>query len=165
MGISGLHIAVAVAAGLTLGAANAHGTEEHVAAKPRKISTEETAFGRPGDAGRAARTIDVRMSDEMRFDPAVIDVRRGETIRFRVTNSGKTLHEMVIGTSKDLEAHAALMRKFPDMEHEEAYMAHVSPGKTEEIVWQFTKPGQFRFGCLVAGHFEAGMVGEIKVAK
>jgi len=49
------------------------------------------------------------------------------------------------------------------MEHDEPYMAHVAPGKTERIVWRFTKPGEFHYGCLVPGHFEAGMVGKIVV--
>ena len=49
------------------------------------------------------------------------------------------------------------MRKHPGMEHDEPYMAHVHPGKTETIIWQFTKPGAFYYGCLVPGHFEAGM--------
>jgi uncharacterized cupredoxin-like copper-binding protein len=49
------------------------------------------------------------------------------------------------------------------MEHDEPYMAHVAPGKTDTIVWQFTRAGEFHFGCLVPGHFEAGMVGTITV--
>ena len=45
------------------------------------------------------------------------------------------MHEFVIGTKKELDEHAALMLKFPDMEHDEPYMAHVAPGKTGEIIW------------------------------
>ena len=103
------------------------------------------------------------MGDDMKFDRATIDVRRGDTVRFVVTNRGAAMHEMVIGTQPDLDAHAALMREFPEMEHEEAYMAHVPPGREGEIVWQFTMSGRFRFGCLVASHFEAGMAGDITV--
>lgn len=159
MSIAALAAAVVVVSPIAV----AHGTENHDASRSRDVSTELTAWGKPGNPARVKRTIDVKMSDQMRFDPSTISVKRGDTIRFRVTNTGKTLHEMVIGTPKELEEHAALMRKFPEMEHEEAYMAHVPPGKTEEIVWQFTKPGKFRYGCLVAGHFEAGMVGDITV--
>ena len=70
---------------------------------------------------------------------------------------------MVIGTADELKKHAEQMRKFPEMEHEEAYMAHVKPGKSGEIVWQFTKAGEFQFACLIPGHFEAGMVGKVTV--
>ncbi|MBM3344096.1 MAG: plastocyanin, partial [Betaproteobacteria bacterium] len=89
--------------------------------------------------------------------------KRGEIVRFNVKNSGKVMHEMVIGTMKELKEHAELMKKHPNMEHDEPYMAHVSPGKTQQIVWQFTKPGEFFYGCLLPGHFEAGMIGKIIV--
>lgn len=42
-------------------------------------------------------------------------------------------------------------------------MAHVAPGKTETIVWQFTKVGEFHYACLIPGHFEAGMIAKISV--
>ena len=103
------------------------------------------------------------MSDAMRFSSADLTVKRGETIRFVVHNSGKLLHEMVLGTHAALVEHAALMKKFPNMEHADPSMAHVKPGATGQIVWQFTKAGQFQFACLQAGHFEAGMVGAITV--
>lgn len=48
--------------------------------------------------------------------------------------------------------------------NDDAYMTHVSPGKKEAMVWQFTKAGEFNYACLVPGHFEAGMIGKIKVA-
>ena len=78
-------------------------------------------------------------------------------------NSGKVMHEMVIGSMKELKEHAEMMKKHPGMEHDEPYMAHVGPGKSETITWQFTKTGEFHFGCLIPGHFEAGMVGMITV--
>ena len=134
---------------------------------PRKAfdasQVEETSFGRAGDPQRVTRVIKVRMSDAMRFSPSTLTVKRGETVRIVVSNGGKVLHEMVLGTAADLKAHAELMRKFPGMEHDDANMAHVKPGKTGEIVWQFTKAGEYAFACLVPGHFEAGMVGTVVV--
>jgi uncharacterized cupredoxin-like copper-binding protein len=132
-------------------------------AEKAPISTEEKAFGREGDPKKVVRTIQVDMSDAMRFTPAELTVKRGETVRFVARNSGKTMHEMVRGTMEELKAHAELMRKHPEMEHDEPYMAHVAPGKTERIVWQFTKPGEYYYGCLIPGHFEAGMVGKVIV--
>jgi uncharacterized cupredoxin-like copper-binding protein len=123
----------------------------------------ETPFGRTGDPRRVTRTIRIDMHDTMRFDPAQVTVRQGETVRFVVRNRGRTMHELVIGTAEDLRRHAELMRNDPQMEHDAPYMAHVSPGGRGEIVWQFTQPGEFRFGCLVAGHFEAGMTGSLRV--
>ena len=103
------------------------------------------------------------MSDAMRYSPAALTIKQDETVRFDVRNNGKVMHEMVLGTMKELKEHAELMKKHPGMEHDEPYMAHVAPGKTERIVWQFTKPGEFYYGCLIPGHFEAGMVGKINV--
>ncbi len=126
------------------------------------VVKEQKPWGIAGER-KAARTITVRMSDTMRFTPARIEVREGETIRFVVRNAGKVLHEMVIGTPEELHQHAELMKKHPGMEHDEPYMAHVSPARQGEIVWLFNRPGTFAFACLLPGHFEAGMVGTIVV--
>ena len=99
----------------------------------------------------------------MRFEPDSLVVKQGETVRLLVTNDGRLKHELVIGTKPVLEDHAALMKKFPNMEHDEPYMVHVAPGGTGEIVWTCNRAGDFDFGCLIAGHYEAGMVGKIKV--
>lgn len=133
------------------------------AGKAAAVIKEQKPWGIAGDA-RGARVIEVRMDDHMRFTPARIAVREGETVRFVVRNAGKVLHEMVIGTPQELQAHAALMKKHPGMEHDEPYMAHVSAGKRGALVWNFNRPGTFQFACLIPGHFEAGMVGTIVVA-
>lgn len=138
----------------------AHGKKS---GKPAALNPEEKAFGKQGDPKQITRTINVDMSDRMRFTPASLTVKQGETIRFNVKNSGKVMHEFVLGNMAELKEHAELMKKFPNMEHDEPYMAHVPPGKTETIIWQFTKGGEFHFGCLLPGHFEAGMVGKINV--
>ena len=145
---------------LATGVALAHG-ESH--ATRSKAEMKETDFGRTGNPKKISRTVEIDMSDKMRFTPATLTVKRGETVRFVAKNSGKQMHEMVIGSMKELKEHAELMKKHPGMEHEEPYMAHVEPGKKAEIVWQFTKVGEFNFGCLLPGHFDAGMVGSIEV--
>jgi len=153
-----------IAAALTAPGAWGHGSKAHDSTASGKAATvEEKPYGRPGEAQNVTRTIEVDMSDAMRFTPASIEVREGDTVQFVVRNSGGVLHEMVIGTSTDLEAHAALMRKFPGMEHDEPNMTPVAPGKAGEIVWQFTQVGDYRFACLLPGHFEAGMIGTIRV--
>jgi uncharacterized cupredoxin-like copper-binding protein len=159
------HFSITTLTALAVTGACAHGDERH-ARTPRKFDAgkvEDTAFGREGDPARAVRTIRVDMVDTMRFTPADITVKRGETVRIVATNKGHVLHEMVLGTAQELKKHADLMKRFPEMEHDEPHMTHVQPGKSGEIVWQFTKPGEFRFGCLVPGHFEAGMVGTVTV--
>lgn len=149
---------------LVAGTALAHGNEAHgpkVVVDYSKI--EPTAFGQAIDPKRAKRTMTVEMSDAMRFTPSEIALKRGESVRFVIHNRGRMMHEMVLGTEAELKQHAEMMKKFPGMEHDEPYMAHVAPGQTGEIGWQFTRPGVFYYGCLLPGHFEAGMVGKIIV--
>jgi uncharacterized cupredoxin-like copper-binding protein len=140
----------------------AHGDKEHAkGAAPMKMEQKEWGIG--GHSKAVKRTVEIRMADNMRFTPDLIEVKQGETIRFVVFNNGKVMHEFVLGTKKELTEHAELMKKFPTMEHDEPYMAHVGPGKKGEIVWNFNKVGVFDFACLLPGHYQAGMVGKIKV--
>jgi uncharacterized cupredoxin-like copper-binding protein len=143
---------------------HAHG-DSHSGGKAKKAAAapEQKPWGIAGDPKKVTRTIKMDMTDEMRYHPAAITVKQGETVRFELRNGGKTMHEMVLGTMDELKAHAELMKKFPTMEHDEPYMAHVQPGKTQTIVWNFNRPGEFNYACLIAGHFEAGMLGKVVV--
>lgn len=147
------------AALLTAGSAQAHGPKSHTSA----VVMEQKDWGIAGTAKSVQRTITLTMTDNMRFTPDRIEVQQGETVRLRVRNTGKLLHELVIGTPRELAAHAEQMLKHPNMEHDEPYMTHVDPGKSGEIIWTFNRAGQFEFACLIAGHFQAGMKGTITV--
>ena len=155
--MAGLVLAVASAA------AFAHGNEGHTKQANAPLSKEQQPWGIAGEAKEARRTIRIAMTDDMRFSPSAIQVAEGETVRFIVHNKGKVLHEMVIGTRQALDEHAALMQKFPTMEHDEPHMAHVAAGKQGGLVWKFNRAGEFDFACLIPGHYQAGMVGKIKV--
>ena len=155
--------AAAAAMPLLATPARAHIDKPH-APKKGPVVKEQKDWGIAGDAKSAKRSIEVGMADNMRFTPDLIEVRLGETVRFVARNAGKVMHEFVIGTKAENEKHAALMLKFPGMEHDEPYMAHVPPGKTGQIVWTFNRAGQFEFACLIAGHYQAGMVGTITVS-
>ena len=146
-----------------IGQVFAHG-DDHTKKKSVAVKKEQKPWGIAGDSKAVKRTIHIVMTDNMRFTPDKINVKQGETIKIVLKNEGKMLHEFVIGTKKDLDEHAALMLKFPDMEHEEPYMAHVPVGKSGEILWTFNRAGDFDFACLIAGHYQAGMVGKISVA-
>jgi uncharacterized cupredoxin-like copper-binding protein len=147
--------------GLCLGAA-AHEGQPHHGGPVRK---EQKPWGIAADATPAARTVEPTMSDNMRFTPDRIEVRQGETLRIVLRNRGAMLHEFVLGSKKTLDEHAALMEKFPNMEHDEPYMARVQPGETGQIVWKFNRAGQFEFACLIPGHYQAGMVGKVNVTR
>jgi len=143
--------------------ASAH-SDKPQAKKAGAAKKEQKDWGIAGDAKDVERTIDCRMLDTMRFSPDRVDVKLGETIRFTASNNGRVLHEFVIGTKQENAAHYELMKKFPNMEHDEPWMAHVAASGKSEIIWKFNRPGEFEFACLIAGHYEAGMVGKIVVA-
>lgn len=142
----------------------AHGNKHTDSEPVEPLEYEQQPWGIAAAVSEAQRTVDVSMSDSMRFDPGILEVAQGETIRFVIHNKGEVMHEFVIGTRKNNDEHAELMLKFPGMEHDEPHMAHVSPGEIGEIVWTFNKPGNFDFACLIAGHYQAGMVGNITVS-
>ena len=123
------------------------------------------SIGEPGLADKISRTITIDMQDRMRFVPATVSVKQGETIRLVVRNTGAVPHELVLGNIKDLQAHGKAMQKFPDMEHEEPHMLSVAPGAQGELVWHFASARTVDFACLRPGHYEAGMKGKIAVAK
>ena len=123
------------------------------------------AIGKPGVATKATRTVQVDMADSMRFTPANISVKQGETVRFVIKNSGQIRHELVLGTEKELKEHYEVMKKNPEMEHDDPNMVTLAPGKSGEVVWQFTKAGKVDFACLQPGHYDAGMKGAVSVTK
>ncbi|WP_150667843.1 cupredoxin domain-containing protein [Pandoraea anhela] len=124
---------------------------------------EATAIGEPGVDANATRTVDVDMRDTMRFSPATLTVKRGDTVRFVVTNNGKIRHELTLGTAASLAEHAKMMQQMPGMSHAEPNAVTVEPGQKKTLVWRFTQAGTVDFACLEPGHFEAGMKGVINV--
>ncbi|MEJ8847769.1 cupredoxin family protein [Variovorax rhizosphaerae] len=125
----------------------------------------DASVGKPGIASKATRTVSIDMNDTMRFIPADIHVKKNETVRFVITNSGVLKHELVLGTEKELKEHYEVMKKHPEMEHADPNMVTLAPGKSGEIVWQFTKAGKVDFACLQPGHYDAGMKGAVNVKK
>ena len=141
----------------------AGGSHDHSHDDDIEYDPVDNEFGMYKPGLDVSRTIEVEMSDQMRFTPSVINVKKGDVIKFVHTNAGQIMHEFVLGTPASLEEHAEMMKKFPNMEHEEPYMIHVAPGKTGEVIWKFSKEGEFAFGCLIPGHFDAGMKGTVIV--
>ena len=127
---------------------------------------DDLAYGEPGDPKKPARTIQITMRDsdgKMVFIPNRIEIRKGEQVKFAVRNNGDLDHEIVVGTMDDNLKHMAQMMKNPDMEHDDPNAKRLAPKQTGDIVWKFTKAGEFDFSCLIPGHRESGMFGTIIV--
>jgi len=142
----------------------ATGTHEHKhAGEMMEFDPVENEFGSYQNGMDVTKTIEIEMNDEMEFTPDVIKVNKGDVIKFTHRNTGKLVHEFVLGTAVSLDEHAEMMKKFPGMEHSEPYMTHVAPGESGEVIWKFSQEGEFSFGCLIPGHYDAGMKGKVMV--
>ncbi len=153
--ILGPVLAISLGAYAAPGEYSGHGAHAEPATAP--------AIGQAGQAAQVSRTISVDMVDAMRFNPSQVAVKAGETVRFKVTNSGKMQHEFVLGTEADLAGHYQMMLKYPGMRHTEANSVSLPAGKSGEVIWQFDKAGTVAFGCLEPGHYPAGMKGVVAV--
>ncbi|OYY52090.1 MAG: hypothetical protein B7Y05_23220 [Polynucleobacter sp. 24-46-87] len=138
-------------------------SHDHGASGGHNHDSQNSSVGQPGIAKNVSRTIQVGMTDNMKFNPNSLQVKQGETVRFVVKNLGKTKHEMVLGTDQELQEHYKQMMNFPEMEHAEPNMVTLGAGQTGEIIWQFTKSGKVQFACLQPGHYDAGMKGSISI--
>jgi len=122
--------------------------------------------GEPGEANKPARIVQVTMGEadgKMSFTPNKIEVKKGEQIKFMLRNNGELDHEFILATTAENLKHAEAMKKNPDMEHDDPNGKRLAPKKTGEIVWRFTKAGEFEYSCLIPGHREAGMIGTVVV--
>jgi uncharacterized cupredoxin-like copper-binding protein len=162
-----IHLHLIAAIVLVSGSSPATAHDNHQSPAGPAAATAAKAqkpWGIAGDARAVSRTVTIVMDDNMRFSPDKLSFKRGDTVRFVVRNQGKLLHELVIGTKKELDEHAAMMLKHPAMQHDDPSMVHVAAGKTGSLIWTFNRAGEFDFACLIAGHYQAGMVGKISVA-
>ncbi|MFM1990700.1 MAG: hypothetical protein RJA99_3657 [Pseudomonadota bacterium] len=149
---------------------------DHGAAADRPASAGAASGAGPGaDAGAAAGAgaaggpataavleVRVEMDDAMRFTPSRIEVAAGQPVRFVVANVGRATHELVIGTERELAAHAAEMRRGGAHHHGDASV-RVKPGRTATLRRTFTEPAELGIACFEPGHYEAGMRGTLVV--
>jgi uncharacterized cupredoxin-like copper-binding protein len=121
-----------------------------------------------------SRSINIEMNDTMRFSPDQLTVDAGETIRWVVRNNGKLPHEMVLGSEDALKVHAAEMKQASAQNsgHTDSHDHNatsnilalgVQPGETKEWVIRFDKAQNLQMACLIPGHFDAGMKGQLTV--
>ena len=146
---------------------HAHGAEDAKDAHDRHGSPDNTPMH---SAMVIDRTLKVDMNDTMRFTPDLLQVAAGETLKLVVHNSGKLPHEMVLGSEAALKAHAIEMKQSAGHSggHDHAsgndlLALSVKPGETKEWVIKFDQAQTLQMACLIPGHFEAGMKGQVIV--
>ena len=140
-------------------------------------------IGEKGDPKNIDRTIEIKMYDNY-YEPNLIKVKKGETIKFIIRNLGEMVHEYNIATKEMHIKHQPEMQKLVDhgilmvdkidkekmkkmskmdhsLGHSHANSVMVEPKKTGEIVWKFSKNLILEMACNIPGHYETGMVGKI----
>lgn len=124
------------------------------------------AWGEPAEASEADRVIEIAMSDQLRFEPDSVEVMVGETVTFKVTNTGAIPHDFTLGDEETQDEHEAEMAAggMAGMGHDEPNIATLDPGEAAELTWRFTQAGTIRYGCHLPGHYAAGMVGTITIS-
>jgi len=148
-----------------------------------------SSIGMPGHMGDVSRTVTVTMGDNY-YEPANLEVKEGETVKFIIKNAGDFMHEFNIGTPNMHAAHQKEMANMaehglltptgvktdmghmdhskmggnmPNMKHDDPNSILLKPGETREMVWKFGSNKGLEFACNVPGHYESGMVGKIKL--
>lgn len=142
------------------GEGHGHGDDHH----GEDEGHHESMAGVPGSLDDVTRTVEVDMSDSMAYTPSELTVKAGETIHFKVTNSGQLVHEFVLGAEAEILEHHELMKRFPGMEHDEPNSVSLKTGESGDVIWRFSEAGTFQFACLQPGHYEAGMKGDVRVS-
>ncbi len=137
-------------------------------------------IGEKGDPNKIDRTINIKMYDNY-YEPNIIKVKKGETIKFVVQNLGEMVHEYNIATKEMHIKHQPEMQKLVDhgillvdkidmkkmskkdhsLSHSHSNSVMVEPKKTGEIIWKFSKSLTLEMACNIPGHYETGMIGQI----
>lgn len=143
--------------------------EPHTHASPAEEAAHSAAKASKHSSSSAGeREIVIEMNDQMRFVPSHLQVKQGETVRFKIINRGKIRHEWVIGTEQELQAHAQQMKQQAAAgtaahHHGGANALTLAPGEQGTLTWRFTSNKSLGMACFEPGHFEAGMRGTIEV--
>ena len=79
------------------------------------IASSTKSIGEKGDPNNIDRVINIKMYDNY-YEPNLITIKKGETIKFIITNLGEMVHEYNIGTKEMHIKHQPEMQKLIDHE-------------------------------------------------
>jgi uncharacterized cupredoxin-like copper-binding protein len=112
----------------------------------------------------ASQTIEVKLTDALQMEPAVMTVKAGQPVTFMLTNTGTIEHEFYLG-GEAAQAEQEAMMQSGQMVHDTPEGISLKPGETKELTYTFDQMGQTLAGCHVAGHYAGGMKATITVTK
>jgi uncharacterized cupredoxin-like copper-binding protein len=141
-------------AGTTAGSSSAPAsTVELTPAPTTQPTAAPTALTFTPGTKDAPRVVELSADDLFNFTPGLVQAAVGETVTFRIHNTGTATHEFMVGRLADA---------FADKEGTPE-VADIGPDQTDEITFTFDGTGPFAFACHAPGHFEHGMAGYIQL--
>jgi uncharacterized cupredoxin-like copper-binding protein len=128
-----------------------------------EMNGQHASIGVPGKTSEVTKALNLTANDQMRFSLDTLDLQKGDTVSFTVTNTGQIHHEFVLGTREKIEMHSKEMQGMPNMKHADSNALSLKSGETKTLIWKFTSVGNFLAACTLPGHYEAGMITKIAV--
>ena len=126
---------------------------------------ERVMFGHASDPMDADLRVEVAQLDTYRFEPSTIEIEKGETVTFELTNQGRSPHEFVLGEEQLQAVHEMEMQQMSgQLMPDEPNAITLQPGEAKSLTWTFTEAGTVQYACHIAGHYAQGMVGTIQIA-
>ena len=146
-------------------------------------SASMNMIGEEGDPNKIDRVVNIKMYDNY-YEPNIVKIKKGETIKFIIENLGEMVHEYNIGTKEMHIKHQPEMQKLIDHEiilvdkidkikmkkmskmdhslgHSHANSIMLEPKASGELIWKFSKDINLEMACNIPGHYESGMVGNL----
>ncbi len=114
----------------------------------------------PASTAKAARQVAISTTDALRFEPATLTAKAGETVEFVVTNSGKLAHEFAIGSQKYMDDAAMAHGGGHGADSAEGAVVSVPAGKSAKLTYTMPQAAP-TYACHTDRHDKAGMVGTV----
>jgi plastocyanin len=105
-----------------------------------------------------ATPVDVTLLDSMEIRPGRMTVEAGKPVRFVITNAGALEHDFFLGTDREQK-----QRESGQGEPGPDRYVEVPPGETVTLLYTFPSEGRIIAGCVVPGHYSAGMKANITI--
>ena len=140
-------------------------------------------IGEKGESSEVDRVIEIKMYDNY-FEPNEIKIKKGETIKFIVSNYGELVHEFNIASKEmhikhqlemmkmveheilladriDKEKMKQMAKKDHSMAHSHSNSVLLEPKQSAELIWKFSADTNLEAACNVPGHYQDGMIAKI----
>ena len=142
-------------------------------------------IGSKGKSADVSRTIKVKMYDNY-YEPNSFNIKKGETIKFEVSNLGELVHEFNIANAMMHLKHQPEMEKMVENEillgdkidkdqfhkmaamdksmgHSHSNSVLLAPKEKGIIIWKFENAVDIEIACNVPGHYQAGMIAAVNL--